>query len=627
MAAHLQASFASLKMSEERYRSLFDGVPIGLYRTTPTGQILDVNPALTQMLGFPDQQSALRVNAAEVYVFPDVRERWQALIAQEGIVRDFQTQVQRQDGTIIWVRNNGTLVRDEQGQPLYYEGSLEDITQHQQIEQALRESEELYRLITDSSTDLIALTDFEGNVLFISPSIRWMMGLEPSQVLGLNAFNFVHPEDVASSRKAWERALAGEAVTFMHRAQHIDGDWRWLDGWGKVVQYKGQPRVLVISRDITERKQAEEAIRQLNADLEQRVRERTKELDQERAHLQAILEGMAEGVAYVDTTSERTRYVNRAFTELTGRAPEEVIDLPLSVYKDTLALSDEYDLLIEAIDSTVHRRKTWRGTLKARRKDGLPLELGLTVSVVSGADGQTLGVVILARDVGPEKALQAQKDRFIASASHELRTPIANLNLRLHLARRQPEKIQEHLSVIQNISDYVAELIEALLETSRFERGIISLERKTIPLQDILSAAIVECQLQAEGKHIRLISDLQTEPLVVNIDPIRIRQVADNLILNAINYTPEGGQIRVRAFAEGHVVILHVQDTGIGIAEEDIPRLFEPFYRASSTGKGVGLGLTISKNIIDLHGGKITVESQVGQGSTFSVRLPLDRVG
>jgi len=144
-----------------------------------------------------------------------------------------------------------------------------DITQQKQAEEALRESEELYRLITDSSTDLIGLIDFQGKVIFVSPSVRQVMGLEPEQVVGTSAFDRIHPEDAPASLQSMERALAGKTVTFLHRARYADGSWRWLDGWGKVVQFRGQPHVLAVSRDITERKRAEESLTLFRSLLDQ----------------------------------------------------------------------------------------------------------------------------------------------------------------------------------------------------------------------------------------------------------------------------------------------------------------------------------------------------------------------
>jgi PAS domain S-box-containing protein len=349
-------------------------------------------------------------------------------------------------------------------------------------------------------------------------------------------------------------------------------------------------------------------------------------LQEEQAQLQAILEAMAEGLVYIDLTTQRLRYANQAFMDLTGRTLENILELPVRADGVLLHVSEGYLKLVDLVKG-VTNQKVWRGAVQARRWDGIPLDLLFAISTILDPNGTPMGAVVLVRDIGTEKALQTQKDRFIAHAAHELRTPVTNLKLRLYLAHQQPNKLQEHLSVIEDTTNYLKNLVESLLEVSRFERGMIVLKREPIFLQDVLTLAMKECQMQAEQKHIHLINDMQSEPLPVSIDPIRIRQVADNLIINAINYTPEGGQVKVRAFAEheseASYAIFRVQDTGIGITSENITRVFEPFYRVVNGGvKGTGLGLTITKEIVDRHDGRITVESRVGEGSTFSVWLP-----
>jgi signal transduction histidine kinase len=229
---------------------------------------------------------------------------------------------------------------------------------------------------------------------------------------------------------------------------------------------------------------------------------------------------------------------------------------------------------------------------------------------------------MLLRDISQEKALEEQKNRFVANASHELRTPLTNIKTRVYLIRKQPELFEKHLSIIDNSIDRMSGLIEDLLDLSRFERGIIPLHRVQTHLQHLIEDVIYTQEAEALSKNIRLASTLPDMPIWVSVDTKRITQVITNLLINAINYTGENGNILIKVEATEQEVTLSIQDNGIGIAPEQIPHIFEPFFRAT-TGKatGTGLGLAIAKEIIELHEGSIWVESTLNEGSIFKIKL------
>ena len=173
----------ALRKSEERYRSLFEGVPIGLYRTTPSGQILDINPALVRLLGYPDRESLLVVSVSDLYMDPGDRSQWLALVEREGIVRDFEVQFRKYDGTIIWVRDTGEAVRDDSNQVIYYNGNVEDITERKRTEKSLRESENLFRSVGDSLLDPVFILSSEGIVQFANRAAILFIGLPDTAII------------------------------------------------------------------------------------------------------------------------------------------------------------------------------------------------------------------------------------------------------------------------------------------------------------------------------------------------------------------------------------------------------------------------------------------------------------
>jgi PAS domain S-box-containing protein len=148
----------ALRQSEERYRLLFEEVPVGLYRTTPSGQILDANQAILEMLGYPDKETLMSVSMADIYLDPEDRKRWQDLMAREGVVRDFVTKFRRRDGKAIWVTNSSRAIVDQAGEVLYYEGSLKDITEQKQAEEGLRRTTRALRTLSACNRALLQAT-------------------------------------------------------------------------------------------------------------------------------------------------------------------------------------------------------------------------------------------------------------------------------------------------------------------------------------------------------------------------------------------------------------------------------------------------------------------------------------
>jgi len=271
-----------LQATEERYRTLFDGVPVGLYRTTPAGRMIDANLAFVQMLGYPSREELLATSSASLYVSPEDRVPWQALMEREGIVRDFEVQHRRYDGTLIWVKDTARAVRDEEGQVVTYEGSLEDITQRVQAEAELRayqehleelveertaelrESEERYRTLFDGVPVGLYRTKPDGEVLDANLAAAQMLGY-PSREEVLQAVNtanvYVDPEE----RLRWQALMEREGVVrdFEERVRRYDGTVIWLNDTARAVK-DDQGRVLYYEgslEDISERKEFEEEIR------------------------------------------------------------------------------------------------------------------------------------------------------------------------------------------------------------------------------------------------------------------------------------------------------------------------------------------------------------------------------
>lgn len=365
-----------------------------------------------------------------------------------------------------------------------------------------------------------------------------------------------------------------------------------------------------------------EAVQQHASELSRRVMDRTQELETERAQLRAILDAMIEGVIFYDEDGQ-PQYINRSLAQLTGYDEAEWLQT-----RNYLQMSDMTDgeriRLYYSVQETLMRTGIWRGEIRMRRKDGEEFDANLVATRVLGADGHSAGSVIVLRDISQEKRLETQKSRFIANASHELRTPITNLKTRLYLISRQPEKLDVHLRIMETVTDRMQHLVEDLLDISRFDNGMISLNLQETHLQELVSGVTQIQRDEAARKSITLIEHLASEPLLVMADSSRLTQVITNLVTNAINYTQEGGTVSVTVEPdEDGSALVHIDDTGMGIGPELLPNIFKPFIRGSEQSTGSGLGLSITKEIVELHQGEITISTEPGRGSRFTVRLGL----
>ncbi len=363
-----------------------------------------------------------------------------------------------------------------------------------------------------------------------------------------------------------------------------------------------------------------DSVRSHASDLEERVTERTHELELERRQLSTILNAMTEGVVFMDNEGQ-PRYINESMADLTGYDLQAWIDND-TYWPFTIISHEDQQQLIMDIMETTNRQRMWRGELLIEAQDGEPFDAQLVMTMVPNQDGYPIGTVTVIRDISAEKRLEQQKARFIATASHELRTPITNLKTRLYLISKQPEKLNDNLEVLTLVTDRMQKLVDDLLDVSRFEHNIIELKREPVEIQKLITDVVRIQEPEAVHKHIEIKADLPSDQIIIKADESRLSQVITNLITNAINYTPEGGTIRIAAIPTPQQIEINVQDTGIGIPSDLVSQVFQPFFRVSDYTSGMGLGLSITREIVALHGGQINVSSEQNVGTIFSITLP-----
>lgn len=274
--------------------TLFELLPIGAYRSSVQGRQLRANAALVRMNGYQTEDELLEAVGdigAEWYVDQAQRKRFAQALLHGGQVRDFVSEVHRhRTRERIWVRENAHVVRDAAGQPLYYEGTVEDITDFRAAQQALLTSERRFRALTERSLVLTVICDAQGELSYVSPASRTMLGVEPAALLHTGIFEHVHPDETATAFEAMAAVMAdaADAQPSIFRVRHADGSWRHLAmSSNNCLDDPAVNGVVLNLSDVSDRVAAEEALRVLNADLEQRVRTRTHELERARDQAQA----------------------------------------------------------------------------------------------------------------------------------------------------------------------------------------------------------------------------------------------------------------------------------------------------------------------------------------------------
>ncbi|MBA3871099.1 MAG: PAS domain-containing sensor histidine kinase [Anaerolineae bacterium] len=362
-----------------------------------------------------------------------------------------------------------------------------------------------------------------------------------------------------------------------------------------------------------------------NNDLQSQLSGRASELADERTQSKAILQSMSEAVVVLD--SERVRYSNRALTRLTGFSGDDLTSKSLSA-PDAVSLAGQLAHLREIVSAAIAQGGIWQGPFKLNMKDGKELDvavIGLPLDAGATPSGQML---LLIRDNSQEKRLQSQRNTFVTNASHELRTPLSNIKTRLYLLRKQPEKMDEHLAVMDEMAAHMQQLLEEMLDIGRFERGAVMLDRDSVVLQELVSEAVTGYQPRAARRSVTLESDVTGPPIKVLVDQKRMVQVITNLISNAVNHSPQEGHVDVHVMLDPNsngrkMACVQVQDNGMALSPEMLAHVFQPFTNASmGLVSGTVLGLSLTKEIVELHGGDIKVESDAQKGTLYTVRLP-----
>ncbi|HEY9880140.1 MAG TPA: PAS domain S-box protein [Leptolyngbyaceae cyanobacterium] len=501
-------------------------------------------------------------------------------------------------------------------------------------ESALRQSEERFRLMADAVPQIVWITDADGRVEFFNKQWSNYTGVpyEPTTAAEVAA-NFLHPEDGDRTIEAFNEAQrSGSIFSVEHRVRSAAGTYRWFlvraepyrdPQTGEVIRWFGA------SIDIHDRKQAE------------------ANLQESEARYRLLAEAIPQFVWITDADGQN-EYVNQRFCDYTGLTSEQMYGLNwLSIiHPDDLAMTR--DLWLTAVRTgqfyeVEYRFRAQDGSYRWFLGQGIPLKdeqgrirqwFGTCTDIEPQKQIEQTRLRLLEREqAAREQAEHANriKDEFLAVLSHELRSPlnpILGWARLLQNSKLDAERQREALATIERNAKLQTQLIEDLLDISRIMRGKLSLTVVPVDLTFVISAAVETVRLAAEAKNIPISLDLDPGVAFVSGDAARLQQVVWNLLTNAVKFTPSGGQVIVELRQLAQLAQIRVIDMGKGINPQFLPHVFEYFRQedGSTTRKfgGLGLGLAIARQIVEMHGGTVWAESLgEGQGATFVVQLPM----
>ncbi|MFL5295650.1 MAG: PAS domain S-box protein [Phenylobacterium sp.] len=625
-----QAAEEGLAASEERYRLITDNLLDVVLRSDLTGRIEYATPSVCALLGFEPEELVGKFPPELVH--PDDRAAMTANLGDmaEGVVAPDRERVFRymtKDGGYRWLQGKPGVVRNSDGIAVGLVTCLRDVTERRAGEQALAASEARYRIVSDNVRDVVVQTDLQGRIEFVSPACR-ILGYSPEELMGKPPSFLLHPDDLPRALANTARYLAGETNHVSERRYRFrgkDGTYRWFEGSPSVIRDPdGAPRGLLNSfRDIAEQQASEEAL----AASEARYR--------------LLADNMNDLVACSGADGILT-FVTGAAARILGYSPAEMvgIDAGAFVHPDDLAETRErFRRLTERPGEAV------RIQYRARRKDGAYVWLEASPHAVFDERGEFVEFQDIVRDVTAHKTLEAgleearavadaaaaQKAEFLADLSHELRGPLHSVEGLARLARKRPqvsEPVRAYLERIEEATRALLVLVDDVLEFSKLDAHQVVFRPRPVRVSDFARRKLAQFEPQAHAKNLELLYlDNIPAELVVSFDRDRLRQVVLNLLGNAVKFTRSGHITLETAYdAAAQRLTVSVTDTGPGIPADRMERLFKRFSQLGEAGPrsyvGAGLGLAISKRIVEGMGGEIGATSEFGRGSRFFFSIP-----
>ena len=609
--------------TEERLRTAIGVSAIGTFRFDLRRNALDWADGLERVFG-----AGANTTLEQFFevMHPDDREQVMASYTKsvtEGVDFEEEFRARWPDGTTHWLHDRGRTVLGEDGRPHYIVGAITDITNHKRMAEVISQRDAQFLTLANTIPQMAWSANNDGSRSWYND--RWLdyTGCSLEEMQGFGWMRMHESEDVARAVLTAQRTAfaAGSIWEDTIRLRGRNGEYRWFlsrampvrGADGTITQWFGT------NTDITDRLDAEHQLRE----RENRYR---KALDVENI-----------GVIFFDNRHHVTG-INNAFARMSGYTLAELTD---GAFRWQDLAADARGIADVGADDFDLTGRTAPWELELRHKDGTRWWGLITATRVSEAEGVHFVLDVTVRKnaereredvLRREQAARNQaehatmvRQQVLGFVAHDLRNPLTAIagsaSALLELPLSTEQRINR-IEVIKRCAGDMDRLIADLLDVTRIEVGTFHVRREQVEVPRLVSEVVEGLQEQARSQKVQLLSEIEGDAPLLEGDRQRLAQALSNLVINAIKFTPAGGRVLIGARQEPSHLDIVVEDTGCGIAPENLPSIFNRFWQANRTSGGAGLGLAIVKGIVESHHGQIHVESALNRGTTFRVRLP-----
>ncbi|NQT63948.1 MAG: PAS domain S-box protein [Candidatus Marinimicrobia bacterium] len=618
----------ALREAEEKYRSIIESAPDGIIIINQKGKIVQINTQTEILFGYTRDE--LVGQQLEILIPPRFKKHVEL---RKEFSKNPKTQTMGSGLEMYGLRKDGTefpidarMSSFDVDEDTMTSVTIRDMTVIKKAEKALRKEEELNRLVLNNVDEIIYMISFEegnhfaGEIKYVSQRSMNITGYNYNEFIDNSNlwFDIVHPDDKpALISKTAEIISSGESGVREYRLKHKNGEYRWLSD--HVVAQKNDGRVVGlfgVAGDITEKRESENQLRKLSSAI---------------THSPSI-------VIIVDD-SGNIEYVNPKFTVITGYGLKEVKGQnPRMLQSGNLSKSGYRELW-----ETISAGREWRGEFKNKKKNGELFWVSSSISSIKNLAGEITHYLAVQEDItesikarqdletslAETKRANNVKDQFIANISHELRTPLNSiLGFSEIIENEFKEMINDenriYFDSIQRSGNRLTRTVHDILEISQYEAGTYNGSFSNVDLVQIVNNILQEQEIQAKEKNLSLEFESDQKSAYVTVDEYSLSQALMNLIDNAIKYTEKGG-IHIKHDADKDHHILKIKDTGIGISQDYLSRIFEPYTQGSEgyskRFQGLGLGMTLCKRYMEFNNVKCDIDSEIGQGTEITLHF------